>query len=95
MGNSTYMLEQSRTVLAETEGMAGGISEELARNRETLEASREKVGEVNTQSLLANRILRGMNSRECRYRAIMVGFIIFVVILIAVVLYFIFRPKKH
>lgn len=54
-------LLQARKTMKETEEIGADITAELARNRETLQASRDKVGEVRTMTQQADSIVSRMN----------------------------------
>lgn len=54
---------------------ASGITEELARNRETIMSSRQRVGEIRGTTNRASTLLRRMGRRELKFK-IMIGFLI-------------------
>jgi hypothetical protein len=56
-------LERARRSVSDIEDVAGDIAEELHRNRETLEASRDKVHEMAGLTNEANRIVTRMKKR--------------------------------
>lgn len=82
--NST--LDKARRVMAETEDVALEITEELSRNRETIESSHSRVRGVNILTNQARRVLISMQRRETQQRMIIYG--IFVAMFIAVLFLF-------
>jgi hypothetical protein len=56
-------LDRARQILADTEEIAFEVSEELLKNRETLETSQSRGAELNDMTGQANQILTRMNKR--------------------------------
>ena len=79
--NST--LERSKQIMADTEMVAMEISEELGRNRETIESAHSRVKGVNSLSNHARRILVNMSRRETQQKMAVyaVGVILFLALL--------------
>jgi vesicle transport through interaction with t-SNAREs protein 1 len=82
--NST--LDKARRVMAETEDVALEITEELSRNRETIESAHSRVRGVNILTNQARRVLMNMQRRDTQQRMIIYG--IFVGMFIAVLFLF-------
>jgi Snare region anchored in the vesicle membrane C-terminus. len=72
--------------MAETEDVALEITEELSRNRETIESSHSRVRGVNMLTNQARRVLISMQRRETQQRMVIYG--IFVAMFIAVLFLF-------
>ena len=64
--SSTERLLDSRRTLMDTEGVAGGIAEDLATQRGTIESSRGKLLETGGMFGRAHRAMRAMEKRETR-----------------------------
>ncbi|KAF0682629.1 Aste57867_25266 [Aphanomyces stellatus] len=94
MAGATQKLQQTgdrikaahQTVL-ETEEVAIGIQDELARNREKLDATHNKVKSVNDMSRSGARILGRMSARDKRQKLILYGVMGFMVVAILIVLF--------
>lgn len=69
--NST--LENARRVMAETEDVALEITEELSRNRETIESASSRVRGVSSLTNRARRVLVSMQRREVQQKMIIYG----------------------
>lgn len=81
------ILSAQRTVAA-TEDVAMDITNELARNREKIESSRDKVREFTGMTDTARRLINSMSRREVQQKMIM-GFIAFVLVAaIGIVIWF-------
>ena len=64
LASQNATLENARRVMADTEATAGTITEELARNRETIESAQGKVGELHGMSNSARRTIQTMQRRK-------------------------------
>jgi len=82
--NST--LENARRVMAETEDVALDITEELARNRETMESARGRVRNVSGLTNRARRVLVSMRRREVQQRMVVYGVGVVMVIVVVYLL---------
>eukprot|EP00558_Chaetoceros_sp_UNC1202_P007103 CAMPEP_0197245876 /NCGR_PEP_ID=MMETSP1429-20130617/10526_1 /TAXON_ID=49237 /ORGANISM="Chaetoceros sp., Strain UNC1202" /LENGTH=227 /DNA_ID=CAMNT_0042706449 /DNA_START=77 /DNA_END=763 /DNA_ORIENTATION=+ len=69
--NST--LENAKRVMAETEGVALEITEELGRNRESIESAHSRVRGVSSLTNRARRVLVSMQRREVQQKMITYG----------------------
>lgn len=69
--NST--LENAKRVMAETEDVALEITEELSRNRETIESAQSRVRGVSSLTNRARRVLVSMQRREVQQKMIVYG----------------------
>ena len=76
-------LEKSKQIMADTELVAMEITEELARNRETIESAHSRVRGVSALSNQARRILVNMNRREVQQKMVVygVGFVLLLALL--------------
>lgn len=81
-------LDNARRVMAETEDVALDITEELARNRETMESARGRVRNVSGLTNRARRVLVSMRRREVQQRMVVygVGVVVAVVVIYMVTL---------
>mmetsp|Transcript_29925 Transcript_29925/g.60724 ORF Transcript_29925/g.60724 Transcript_29925/m.60724 type:complete len:332 (-) Transcript_29925:928-1923(-) len=62
--NQNATLENARRVMADTEATAGTITEELARNRESIESASGHVGELHGMTNSARRTIKTMQRRK-------------------------------
>ena len=62
--NQNATLENARRVMADTEATAGTITEELARNRESIESASGRVGELHGMTNSARRTIKTMQRRK-------------------------------
>eukprot|EP00553_Chaetoceros_curvisetus_P005986 CAMPEP_0204621936 /NCGR_PEP_ID=MMETSP0717-20131115/7594_1 /ASSEMBLY_ACC=CAM_ASM_000666 /TAXON_ID=230516 /ORGANISM="Chaetoceros curvisetus" /LENGTH=183 /DNA_ID=CAMNT_0051636501 /DNA_START=131 /DNA_END=682 /DNA_ORIENTATION=+ len=69
--NST--LENARRVMADTEEVALEITEELSRNRETIESAHSRVRGVSSLTNRARRVLVSMQRREVQQKMVLYG----------------------
>jgi hypothetical protein len=69
--NST--LENAKRIMAETEDVALEITEELARNRETIESTHSRVRGVSSLTNRARRVLVSMQRREVQQKMVVYG----------------------
>mmetsp|Transcript_14501 Transcript_14501/g.17178 ORF Transcript_14501/g.17178 Transcript_14501/m.17178 type:complete len:227 (-) Transcript_14501:17-697(-) len=71
--NQNSTLENARRVMAETEDVAMDITQELARNRETMESARGRVRNVSGLTNRARRVLVSMRRREVQQKMVVYG----------------------
>lgn len=64
LASQNATLENARRVMADTEATAGTITEELARNRETIESAQGRVGELHGMTNSARRTIQTMQRRK-------------------------------
>ena len=64
LASQNATLENARRVMADTEATAGTITEELARNRETIESAQGRVGELHGMANSARRSIQTMQRRK-------------------------------
>jgi vesicle transport through interaction with t-SNAREs protein 1 len=83
LGQQNQTLEHARRVMAETEDVALEITEELGRNRETIQSARSRVMGVTTLTNRARRILVSMQRREVQQKMVVygVGVVLFLLVL--------------
>jgi len=83
LANQNTTLERSKQIMADTEMVAMEITEELARNRETIESAHSRVRGVNSLSNHARRILVNMSRREVQQKMMIyvVGAVLFFALL--------------
>lgn len=92
---SSNVLDDANRRIEETLEVGVGIVTELDRNRETLNRVRNNAGEVGSQLDVARRILRGMNKRELQNKIAVVVFALVMIGIIAVVIYYMTKPKQQ
>lgn len=64
LASQNTTLESARRVMADTEATAGTITEELSRNRETIESAQGRVGELHGMTNSARRTIQTMQRRK-------------------------------
>ena len=64
LASQNATLENARRVMADTEATAGTITEELSRNRETIESAQGRVGEIHGMTNSARRTIQTMQRRK-------------------------------
>mmetsp|Transcript_23780 Transcript_23780/g.68332 ORF Transcript_23780/g.68332 Transcript_23780/m.68332 type:complete len:356 (-) Transcript_23780:1258-2325(-) len=64
LASQNATLDHARRVMADTEGTAGTITEELARNREAIESAQGRVGELHGMTNSARRTIKTMQRRK-------------------------------
>ena len=73
LSNQNSTIERSKQIMADTELVAMEITEELARNRETIQSAHSRVRGVNALSNQARRILVNMSRRETQQKMAVYG----------------------
>ena len=83
LSNASSNIHRSKQIMADTELVAMEITEELARNRETIESAHSRVRGVGALSNQARRILVNMNRREVQQKMVVygVGFVLVLALL--------------
>lgn len=83
MSKQNSTLERSKQIMADTEMVAMEITEELGRNRETIESAHSRVRGVNSLSNHARRLLVNMSRRETQQKMAVyaVGVVLFLALL--------------
>lgn len=71
--NQSETLANARSVMAETEGVALEITEELGRHRETISSAHGRVRQVTGMTNRARRIVQSMSRREVQQKLILYG----------------------
>jgi vesicle transport through interaction with t-SNAREs protein 1 len=66
-------LAHARSIMAETEGVALEITEELSRHRETISSAHNRVRQVTGMTNRARRIVQSMSRREVQQKLILYG----------------------
>lgn len=66
-------LANARSIMAETEGVAMEITEELGRHRETITSAHGRVRQVTGMTNRARRIVQSMGRREVQQKLILYG----------------------
>ena len=64
LASQNATLDHARRVMADTEATAGTVTEELARNRETIESAHGRVGELHGMTNNARRTIQTMQRRK-------------------------------
>ena len=88
IGRQNDTLDNARRVMAETEDVALEITQELDRNRNKIQASRDKVLDVHGMMNVARRVVGSMSKRESQQKMMMFGVAGIMLIIIIVVIYF-------
>mmetsp|Transcript_28756 Transcript_28756/g.43954 ORF Transcript_28756/g.43954 Transcript_28756/m.43954 type:complete len:230 (-) Transcript_28756:252-941(-) len=81
--NQNKTLENARRIMAETEDVALEITDELSRNRETIESAHSRVRGVSSLTNRARRVLVSMQRREVQQKMVLYitgGVIVFVLL---------------
>mmetsp|Transcript_16258 Transcript_16258/g.19856 ORF Transcript_16258/g.19856 Transcript_16258/m.19856 type:complete len:238 (+) Transcript_16258:226-939(+) len=83
LSNQNSTLDRAKQVMAETEVVALEITEELSRNRETIESAHSRVRGVSSLTNQARRVLVNMQRREVQQKMVVygVGVILFLALL--------------
>mmetsp|Transcript_16613 Transcript_16613/g.24591 ORF Transcript_16613/g.24591 Transcript_16613/m.24591 type:complete len:220 (+) Transcript_16613:76-735(+) len=86
LSRQSEMLTNAKRSIFEIEDVAGDISLELGRNRETISSAHSKVREVSEMTSNARRLVHRMGKRETRQRTILwgVGFSLTAVIILVI-----------
>jgi vesicle transport through interaction with t-SNAREs protein 1 len=71
--NQSETLANARSIMAETEGVALEITEELGRHRETISSAHGRVRQVTGMTNRARRIVQSMSRREVQQKLILYG----------------------
>jgi hypothetical protein len=94
MDRSSEALLESRRVLAETEEVAMGITENLASNRSTMERLSDRLNDAGGLLGSAGQILRRMRWNETRRKAILAFLIVFLVVMVILMLSWAMSPSS-
>ncbi len=83
LSSTSSNIHKSKQIMADTELIAMEITEELARNRESIESAHSRVRGVGALSNQARRILVNMNRREVQQKMVVygVGFVLVLALL--------------
>ena len=84
-------LANARSIMAETEGVALEITEELGRHRETITSAHGRVRQVTGMTNRARRIVQSMSRREVQQKLILYGVAGTIAIVFLMLLYGMFR----
>jgi len=87
MDHSNSTLMDTRQLLAETEDVAIGITENLASNRSLIIGAHDRIQETGGMMGNARNILRRMQRQETRRKVILAGLILFLVTVIILIFY--------
>ena len=94
LNRQTDTLDNARRVMADTEDVAVEITEELGRNRDKIQSSRNKVLEVSGMTNQARRLVQSMSKRELQQRCMMYGLALVLIGAIVVVIYYMGKDKE-
>lgn len=92
---STASLEQSRMLIAQTEGIGNKIITDLESQKETLTDAKEKVQETKEFTVDANRILKMMGNRAIMHKVAVMLTILVLFAAICAILYYGFIGKNN
>ena len=84
-------LANARSIMAETEGVALEITEELGRHRETISSAHGRVRQVTGMTNRARRIVQSMSRREVQQKLILYGVAGTIVLVFLMLIYGMFR----
>lgn len=84
-------LANARSIMAETEGVALEITEELGRHRETIGSAHDRVRQVTGMTNRARRIVQSMSRREVQQKLILYGVAGTIVVVFLMLIYGMFR----
>ena len=88
LGRQNETLDKARRAMAETEDVALEITDELARNREKIQSSRDKVMDVSGMTNQARRLVQSMSKRETQQKIMMYGFAFVLLGIISLIIYY-------
>jgi vesicle transport through interaction with t-SNAREs protein 1 len=89
--SSSETLAHARSVMAETEGVALEITEELGRHRETITSAHGRVRQVTGMTNRARRIVQSMSRREVQQKLILYGVAGTIILVFLMLIYGMFR----
>lgn len=89
--NQSETLANARSIMAETEGVALEITEELGRHRETISSAHGRVRQVTGMTNRARRIVQSMSRREVQQKLILYGVGGTIILVFLMLLYGMFR----
>ena len=84
-------LANARSIMAETEGVALEITEELGRHRETIASAHGRVRQVTGMTNRARRIVQSMSRREVQQKLILYGVAGTIVLVFLMLVYGMFK----
>ena len=84
-------LANARSIMAETEGVALEITEELGRHRETISSAHGRVRQVTGMTNRARRIVQSMSRREVQQKLILYGVAGTIVLVFLMMMYGMFK----
>lgn len=84
-------LANARSIMAETEGVALEITEELGRHRETIGSAHGRVRQVTGMTNRARRIVQNMSRREVQQKLILYGVAGTIVLVFLMLIYGMFK----
>lgn len=84
-------LANARSIMAETEGVALEITEELGRHRETISSAHGRVRQVTGMTNRARRIVQSMSRREVQQKLILYGVAGTIVLVFLMLVYGMFK----
>ena len=84
-------LANARSIMAETEGVALEITEELGRHRETIASAHGRVRQVTGMTNRARRIVQSMSRREVQQKLILYGVAGTIVLVFLMLIYGMFK----
>lgn len=84
-------LANARSIMAETEGVALEITEELGRHRETISSAHGRVRQVTGMTNRARRIVQSMSRREVQQKLILYGVAGTIVLVFLMLIYGMFK----
>jgi vesicle transport through interaction with t-SNAREs protein 1 len=95
LDRSTAALEQSRMLVAQTEGIGNTITSDLESQREMLQSAKTKVQETKQFTYSAKGVLQVMSRRNVYHKIILICIILALFAGIVTIIYFGFVKKKN
>lgn len=94
LDRSTRRLDHGYKVTLETERIGAQVIEDLSSQRETIQRSRQRLGEMNSNLGKSSRLLSGMMRRIIQNRLLLLGVGLVLLIIIIVAIYFMVRKNS-
>ncbi|VDI17792.1 vesicle transport through interaction with t-SNAREs homolog 1A-like isoform X2 [Mytilus galloprovincialis] len=94
LDRATRRIEHGYKVTLETEQIGAQVIEDLSNQRESIQRSRSRLGEMNANLGKSSRLLSGMMKRIIQNRILLLGIGLILLIVIVVAIYFMVRDNS-
>ncbi|XP_052070642.1 vesicle transport through interaction with t-SNAREs homolog 1A-like isoform X2 [Mytilus californianus] len=94
LDRATRRIEHGYKVTLETEQIGAQVIEDLSNQRESIQRSRSRLGEMNANLGKSSRLLSGMMKRIIQNRILLIGIGLILLIVIVVAIYFMVRENS-